>query len=299
MNYKEFITLIKSSLQDHLGTEYQLQEELITKPNNIRLNALIINSKQSNLTPCIYMDSFYESYQKGYITLNDIVEQILETYQSNTIAEHFDTNLFLDFNYSKLKLCGRLINTLRNKAFLEDAPHRNLLDLSLVYYMDFSSELHKDGCFIPIKNCHLTLWNITEEELYKHTIENMTQKDDAFLLNLYELAESMNLPNDSEYARNMLCMYLLTNQNKLYGAAQILNEKILTSAAKIIGTDFLILPSSQHEVLLIPANSESADLNDLADIVKYVNITQVATDEFLSDHIYHYDYKTTKITLAI
>ena len=59
---------------------------------------------------------------------------------------------------------------------------------------------------------------------------------------------------------------------------------------------FYVLPSSIHEVLLAPANSDDPDdltgtVKNLKDIVQTVNRTEVAPEEKLSDSVYYYDAK--------
>ena len=64
----------------------------------------------------------------------------------------------------------------------------------------------------------------------------------------------------------------------------------MEEAAKRLGEDFYVLPSSIHEVILIPDTPDVSAL-ELQGIVQSVNVEQVAPEERLSDHIYHYDSK--------
>lgn len=64
----------------------------------------------------------------------------------------------------------------------------------------------------------------------------------------------------------------------------------MDQAAERVGGDFFILPSSIHEVLIVPDNGQMG-LRDLEDMVKEVNATQVAPEDKLTDSVYHYDSK--------
>ena len=57
-----------------------------------------------------------------------------------------------------------------------------------------------------------------------------------------------------------------------------------------IGENFYILPSSIHEVIII-AESQSPSKDDLQDMVRDINETQVDAEELLSDTIYYYNFK--------
>lgn len=87
-------------------------------------------------------------------------------------------------------------------------------------------------------------------------------------------------------------MIILTNDKKYNGAGVILCDAVLKAVYRKIG-EFYILPSSIHEVILVPANA--VDPTALAAMVKTINATQVAEEEQLSDDVYVYNGKTWKL----
>ena len=66
--------------------------------------------------------------------------------------------------------------------------------------------------------------------------------------------------------------------------------------AQELGSDLYILPSSIHEILLLPVSAGKPE--ELAEIVKEVNRTQVQPEERLSDSVYLYDRKSGEIRIA-
>lgn len=64
-----------------------------------------------------------------------------------------------------------------------------------------------------------------------------------------------------------------------------------------VGNDFYILPSSVHEVLIVPKEA-GMDFKDLEAMVQEVNATQVAPQDKLSDHVYQYDIETREVFRA-
>ena len=62
----------------------------------------------------------------------------------------------------------------------------------------------------------------------------------------------------------------------------------MEQAAETLGGDFFVLPSSVHEVLLIPDDG-SMELSYLEQMVRDVNQQEVAPEERLSDNVFHYD----------
>jgi hypothetical protein len=60
----------------------------------------------------------------------------------------------------------------------------------------------------------------------------------------------------------------------------------------------MILPSSIHEILLLPARDEKEEIEELAATVREVNDTKVAPDEILSFHVYRYSCMTGTVSIV-
>ena len=58
-----------------------------------------------------------------------------------------------------------------------------------------------------------------------------------------------------------------------------------------------MIPSSIHEILLVPDNGE-VQAEGLKEMVQEVNATEVSPEEKLSDNVYHYDSKEHIFELA-
>ena len=89
-------------------------------------------------------------------------------------------------------------------------------------------------------------------------------------------------------------MYVLSNKARVQGAACILYPGILKDFAAAIRSDFYILPSSIHEVILLPAQGEE-DREALKQMVREVNASQVEREEVLSDSVYYFDREQNKL----
>ena len=105
------------------------------------------------------------------------------------------------------------------------------------------------------------------------------------------------MPPKSPEPEDGLKLYLLTNQMGYNGAAAILYEGVLKNFAEEVGKDLILLPSSIHEVLLLPDNGDS-DYEALSALVREVNEAQVRREEWLSDHVYRYLKEEDRIIAA-
>ena len=80
--------------------------------------------------------------------------------------------------------------------------------------------------------------------------------------------------------------YVLTNGNAFRGAAGVLDKNAIRVLGESLGVaGFYMLPSSIHEVILIPFSDDLAK-GDLDAMVRDVNATQVAYADQLGDHAY-------------
>ena len=92
-------------------------------------------------------------------------------------------------------------------------------------------------------------------------------------------------------------MYILTNTEKLHGAACILYQQLLEEFAKKVNDNLYILPSSVHEIIMIPA-SFAGKASELRQMVEEINATQVEEEEVLSDSVYFFNRLTRKLEMA-
>ena len=83
-------------------------------------------------------------------------------------------------------------------------------------------------------------------------------------------------------------LLVLTSAIGIFGAAAMFYPHVLREAAMRVGKSFFILPSSVHEVLLLPDHGEH-DARELHEMVAAINRSEVAEQDVLTDSVYYYD----------
>ena len=76
-----------------------------------------------------------------------------------------------------------------------------------------------------------------------------------------------------------------------------MEKTVLEMIGEILKEDFYILPSSIHEVIILP-KSKGIAKEELDAMIQDINHTQVDTEEVLSDHAYLYERGLGKIQMA-
>lgn len=172
--------------------------------------------------------------------------------------------------------------------------HSEFLDLYIHYYIRIE-HTDEDMCVIWIGQDLLTGWSINLQTLNIQAIKNL-MRDRYTIQYVGDILNSFlggsitpDIPMDHS-------LYVLTNQKAFFGAAGILDDSIITAFADNVGYDLFILPSSIHEVLLLPDFGEIME-SGLDQIVKEVNHIQVGPYERLSNHVYYYDRRLDEIRL--
>ena len=91
--------------------------------------------------------------------------------------------------------------------------------------------------------------------------------------------------------------YVLTNPKKVFGAVELLDGNTLTEIGDKLGSDYMVLPSSLHESIILPVDGRIS-YQELADIVTDINRNVVSIVERLSDHVYLYERKEGALRIA-
>lgn len=113
-------------------------------------------------------------------------------------------------------------------------------------------------------------WGITSEELWETAMKNL-KKEQHTIKGMGEiLKEVLGVGEDG--MDDACPMYILGNPELCHGAAGILREDLMKEFAEKIKRNFYILPSSIHELILVPDNKEIC-AEELRKMVTEINET--------------------------
>lgn len=297
MTYQEFKKNTIHAISKSLGPGFKITLQDIIKNNDTHLDGLTILAEHSNISPTIYLNYYYDQYLAGK-SLSSIYEDILTSYHKNAPKENIDISFFTNFDKVKDRIIFKLVNYERNRELLSKVPHIPYLDLAIVFncLVDSSSDGYAT---ILIYYHHLSYWNISPDELFALAMKNTPKLLDYHLQNMADVLTDLLDEETFDFSEEdfePFPMYVLSNKCKLNGSGCILYEDLLSDISEKLESDFYILPSSVHEVLLIPTKHASS-YSELSSMVRDVNATQLTREEVLSDHVYYYSRSTGRITM--
>ena len=265
--------------------------EQVDKNNGQKREGIVIRAEGSRISPVFYLDVMYEQYLQG-MSLEKLIEEIWQFYWKETREQQFDVNDFTDWSRVKSRLFLRVISTDMNREVLEDAIHKEILDLSVVVYVRLDHPSGDGVASVMVKKEHLALWQQHEEDVYALALQNTRQEDISFVSITNAISgmlsvEERELFLDDERMAMESPLFVLTNEAQLFGAVHMLLPEVMDRIADEKGDDLYILPSSIHEILVLAA-SKVHDLSCLRDLVQNVNEMQVPVEQRLSYHVYRY-----------
>lgn len=290
MNFVEFMNVVKNAVSERFEGYVKIEE--IEKNNGLVLHGLTIQIKESNISPNIYLEPFYNDYLNGK-NLDEIIENICKIYSDNKIGNSIDVSFFTEFNNVKSKIIYALVNYEMNKEFLKTVPHTKFMDLAFVYKYYIGKEEFKESgmATITINNNHLKLWDVDTNEVHRLALENTPQLLPCVIQPIQNiLSKLMGIDMEDfiqEDINEIIPMYVLSNVNNMYGAGCIVYEDVLKNLADKLDSNLYILPSSIHETIILADTSECIK-DELMEMVKSVNETQVANEEILSNQVYYF-----------
>lgn len=298
-----------ATVHNALATEFpdhQIEIVNVTKNNNVHLTGLVVHPQNKKVAPTIYLEPYFTALQSGQ-PLTTVINQIINSCINALSCSENDIDVedITDFEQMKQKICYKLVNTGMNSELLSTAPHRDYLDLAIIYYLQLS--MTDNGLTtVTVTDGLAHIWGVDESELYELARKNTPRMNRGIVLTLSDtLSRCTNTPQAhsiqtydgydfSTRSSDILPMYIATNTTKTYGAAVILYDSLLKDVAEYIcSSGVYAIPSSVHEFICIPDTFGNVEY--IKQMVRDINSSEVQPDEVLSDNIYHYNLTTHEL----
>lgn len=295
--YEKFIEIVETRLQLKLKDPVQVQVNSFKKNNGITQKGLHITKEGMPISPVIYLNLYYEQYQNGHMTMDEVIKDICRIGCSNFISGNKESLQLMKFEMVKEKLRFKVVNKAANLELLEDVIFVPVLDLAMVFYILLNrDEVGEITTYVSKRQAEW--WGVSVEALKAKAIENTQRNFPAVISTLMEaLDENMGggwvegfsecQQDECEDEEQVYPLYIVTNQLWFNGAGCFLYDDLLKAFAAAINSDLMILPTSVHEILVIP-DDERLDYQSLNEMVRNINIQEVSEEDVLSNQVYRY-----------
>lgn len=305
MKYEEFKEAFLTDFKKYLPEEYRdraLSIEPVIKINTVMDGVsldLIVDG--IHICPTIYLNQMYEKYLK-----TENLQKVFENAAmciAQAVNEISEKSERLDFKNAKENIVFQVVNTLQNKTLLEDIPHREFLDLSIIYRWVIEVDEKGIQSFV-IHNSLAERLGMNEEQLFKCAVENTRRIFPPTVKSINDVIREIRDGMPAEIADMMIdefpedkMVWVISNNRGINGAGSILYEDNLHKLASQLESDLYILPSSVHEC--IATSASIVEPYCLTAMVREINLTELAIEDRLSNLVYHYSRTTRKLTVAV
>lgn len=265
------------------------------KKNNVGDKCGIqIRKKDSEIGVIVYIDGYIADIENEMLNVDRAADEIVQRIEDKAVLGYYsDVQEFAKIVNSKESILGNvrylLVNKKWNEADLDSYPHKDYLDLAVLY------EVRNKNASMSVKitNDIMQNFGITFEELDKAANNN---RDSYVAQDMFSMMVSL-MPISTEEIKEMKGgpqMYVLTNEWELKGASALLYPELIEDIAQEENSDLIVIPSSIHEILIVEASG--MDKDGISQMVQEVNSQQVDEQERLSDHAYFYKRGSMQIT---
>lgn len=293
----EIAEYIKNHIREYLPPEYQeahITLEEVTKGNDRRLTGLLIRNDGEITVPTIYLEPYTKQLAQGR-PMNEIMREIVQIRTEQDTRIPFEVSDLMNYGQVKPMLTIRLCDPEQNREYLKDKPFTPCGELAAVYRIQVMES--KEGvASAVVTDRMMELWGVTKEQLHQDAVAAETARSPVCFYSMEDMMDEIMFSSKPEnlFERTepldaaTMPMYVLTNTSKVNGSGILARDGVLDKIGELLGKNFYVLPSSIHEVLIVPDNDDM-QARELESMVKEVNATQVAPANLLSDKVQYYD----------
>lgn len=298
MTYKEFVDLVAESLPARFPKEFdeiEISTTQVDKMQDESYYGISAKIKDSNLGLMNNLEGYYDEYCEGK-KFNDVLQEIAEDL-SKHIEERpkINTDVLLDYNIMKNVLMIQAVPVEGNREKLKNVPHRIVGDIAAVYRLVIDQS-HGTVASILITNNLLNEFGITENDLHNDAVYYSSRNFPASITSMKKImADNMELPVEAIPGPDNL--FVATCNHGEDGAGCIFYPEFMVSIAKEFNGGFYVLPSSVHEIIVLP-ESVGMPVKEMNYMVRTINQNEVQRKDRLSNNAYHYDAELGQLELA-
>ena len=304
MEFNEFREKVKEALPDFLTDNLRNAEIKDTAVNKLQGESYLgisVTPEGSRVGVIINLEDAFLDYQTGsqftaVAVMNGLADNIVGTLGEQ---EQFDLGFLEDYRAVKDMLTVEVVGKDQNAEILQSVPHQELEDLAAVYRIALG-ETENGNATVLITNEILRNYGITQDQLHQDALDaaQRTMKYSIRSMDevLREMAQSMGIEQNQPVMFSSP-LYVGTTDRDTFGAGVLAVPSFFEAATEKLDGNFYVLPSSVHEILLLP-DRFAPEHQFLKELVQDVNANEVDPKDRLSDNVYHYDAKERIFELA-
>lgn len=197
----------------------------------------------------------------------------------------------------------RLMDIKRNPETLQNSVYEPVgCGLALVAYMELPEEIADGGIAnVPI-GLATNLADASPETVLEDAMDRSVVQSHPRLCSIQDMLFGSITGREPE--NYLVCedapedtLLVLTTGDGRLGASALYYPGMKEKIGEIVGGDYFVLPSSIHEVLIMPDNGQMTPM-ELAKMVKEINDNEVSSQDLLCSRVLRFHADTQELSVA-
>lgn len=253
--------------------------ETINKVNEVKTALMLLPEERNSYTPSpmVYLEDMYEIFKEDE-DLDEVLRLIANIFMNHIRRPYEFDDIDFSFKDYKDKVVMQIINTERNTQLLENLPHRNIINMSVIYRVVM--RCNEEGIdTILVNEAMMQELGVDMRQLHSLAVKNTKE---IFEPEIYELSAKA---------------LMVSNKYQTFGATSLMFDDLMSELSERLKDERLyVVPCSIHEFIAVPF--DGTDLESLVMMLAEGNHDFTKEQDILSNSIYLYDAKAGKLSKA-
>lgn len=279
MTDSQFANRLRDQVQELLGTGVRVT--LRHSSDGEEKTGLMFQGEQDIASPILYLDTFCGEKEESS---EELAKKIALWYADLLDQDREPCAFPSEYATARDRLVVKMLGKKEAEKLPKQVVSQEYLDFVLVVDLLLAM---KEERYVTcrIRQEHLKKWNIGRKELFLDAEAATKRRFPALFQTMEEAIASLV---DCEAVPIKEQIYVLTNERKYWGASTLLYKGCLEAIGNRLKEDYYVIPSSVHEVILLPVSKAPA-CDRINQMIEEVNRTQLKEEDVLGDTVYYYD----------
>lgn len=293
MNFEGFKQDMVDKIKDYLPKEFQ---DAIVEINRIEkvgksYDGLVVRKEGTQVVASIDLNQCYSHYEKTG-DFEDVINQVASVVINEQASMgNMDFNWVFNYEEAKNHLYISVDNIDNFKKLSEKVPYKKMEDFVITARIDIPIPGREGAGSILVSNNLIEKYGISEEKLFEDAIENSAKIHPIKIFTMKDLMIEQGMSSevaDELFGEAPDIMTAVSTQNYCCGASAIFYPGVMEELSEKLGGDFIVIPSSIHETLVVPY-THAMEKNEIENLIKQVNDNEVRPEDRLSYKAFRYD----------
>lgn len=279
----------------------------MVKANDMRMHGLMLTPRGDIGGRTVYLDDLFDRHEDGE-DMDVLKDEIILRCECGLEAgaPPLAAALELDFESVRPRLTVRLLGVRNNISYMAERPYIDVgSGLALIAVINSEPAAMSEWVIAVTNDLLKEHIGCDKETLLTAALRNTMKIEPPMLMSLEEhmysnLVRHVDTPDylTQEIAPERLHgPFMLTNTSSFQGAAALFYPGVMERIADVFGCGYYVLPSSIHELIILPDITEP-DVDGLRATVIEANTTVISREELLAWDVFHYDPEEGMLRVA-